>query len=522
MEQAKTIEVGLQMAAETSEGLPSNEVGMKRKRTFMSSAKYMISHMTIEPVLVFYILPSMMITIAVQNLNLEKACRVNLGISAEHCDAIANRSELAYPDYQRDEEQVQTLATYMTILKNIIESVIPGIILLFLGAWSDKFQKRKPCMLVPVLGDVLSVTGLLFCTYFYYEWPMEVNSLCESFFPAITGSWFAMFTGVYSYISDLSTEEERTMRIGAVNMLANVSMCIGTALSGIFYRVVGFYGVYLIALCMYSVSLVYGYFFIHDPKEESSDNAIAQKSKGFLRDFFQTEHITETLKTVVRTGNKRGRKKRVCAIMFLFIVIIGPVYGELNVVYFFVRLQFGWDSVEYSFFATFQFITNILGTMFSLSFFTQFLKLDDSILGIISCSTKIMASGVYAFASSPIYFYLGPIVEILNGTSFIAMRAMITKLVLPEELGKVNSLFGIFEALVPLIYGPLYSRIYALTIEYFPGCFYIVGGVLTVPALFIFYWLYLEHKKDLEEDKSANGEEMNPLNKSDTVEYVNA
>ncbi|XP_048523383.1 uncharacterized protein LOC125504846 [Dendroctonus ponderosae] len=160
--------------------------------------------------------------------------------------------------------------------------------------------------------------------------------------------------------------------------------------------------------------------------------------------------------------------------------------------------------------------------MFSLSFFTQFLKLDDSILGIISCSTKIMASGVYAFASSPIYFYLGPIVEILNGTSFIAMRAMITKLVLPEELGKVNSLFGIFEALVPLIYGPLYSRIYALTIEYFPGCFYIVGGVLTVPALFIFYWLYLEHKKDLEEDKSANGEEMNPLNKSDTVEYVNA
>ncbi|KAH1008084.1 hypothetical protein HUJ04_005228 [Dendroctonus ponderosae] len=346
MEQAKTIEVGLQMAAETSEGLPSNEVGMKRKRTFMSSAKYMISHMTIEPVLVFYILPSMMITIAVQNLNLEKACRVNLGISAEHCDAIANRSELAYPDYQRDEEQVQTLATYMTILKNIIESVIPGIILLFLGAWSDKFQKRKPCMLVPVLGDVLSVTGLLFCTYFYYEWPMEVNSLCESFFPAITGSWFAMFTGVYSYISDLSTEEERTMRID------------GNA--GCLSLVVGFYGVYLIALCMYSVSLVYGYFFIHDPKEESSDNAIAQKSKGFLRDFFQTEHITETLKTVVRTGNKRGRKKRVCAIMFLFIVIIGPVYGELNVVYFFVRLQFGWDSVEYSFFATFQFITNIL------------------------------------------------------------------------------------------------------------------------------------------------------------------
>lgn len=82
--------------------------------------------------------------------------------------------------------------------------------------------------------------------------------------------------------------------------------------------------------------------------------------------------------------------------------------------------------------------------------------------------------------------FSGAVAEILNGTSFIAMRAMITKLVLPEELGKINSLFGVFEAIVPLIYGPLYSRIYAKTINYFPGCFYIVGGGLTVPALFIF------------------------------------
>lgn len=122
MENAKTIEAGLQMRA-TSEDLPDDKREMKRKRTFISTAKYIISHMTIEPVLVFYILPSMMITIAVQNLNLEKACRVNLGISVEHCDAIANRNELAYPDYQRDEEEVQTLATYMTILKNIVSKL---------------------------------------------------------------------------------------------------------------------------------------------------------------------------------------------------------------------------------------------------------------------------------------------------------------------------------------------------------------------------------------------------------------
>ncbi|KAF7270826.1 hypothetical protein GWI33_016233 [Rhynchophorus ferrugineus] len=465
------------------------------KKSLLEKAKYFISNMTVEPVLLFYILPSMMVTIAIQNLNLEKACRVNLAISQEHCDALTIRNVTAYSDYARDEQEVQILATNMTIVKNTVQSILPGVILMFLGAWSDKFQKRKPCMLMPIMGDMSMVLGLLICTYFFYELPIEINSIFEAFCPAITGTWFAMFTGVYSYISDVSTEEERTIRIGAINTLANVGMCLGTALSGILYKMFGFYGVYIIALCMYSIALTYGYFSISDPKPCGDSET---KSQGFFKDFFQTDHIIDTFKTAIKSGSKRRRKQRVCGIMFLFMVIVGPLYGELNVVYFLVRLKFGWDSVEYSFFSTVQFVTNTLGTVFSLAFFSKFLKLDDSILGIISCSSKILASGVYAYATTPLYFYLGAVIEFLNGTSFIAMRAMITKLVLPEELGKINSLFGIGEAIVPLIYGPLYSRIYSSTIDSLPGCFYLVGGGLTIPALFIFFWLYLEHKKDLE------------------------
>lgn len=519
LEKAKSIEAGLQTMIGTPEDYPESAKKLKKK-PFCAKLKFFISNITVEPVLVFYLLPSVMVTIAIQNLNLEKACRVNLGIPREHCDALTMRNSSAYSGYHQDEEEVQTLATHMQLLKNTAQSIIPSTILLFLGAWSDRHQKRKPCMLVPILGDIVMVLGLIVCTYFYYELPIEVNSVFESIFPALSGTWFAMFMGVYSYISDVSSEEERTMRVGAVNMLANVSMCVGTALSGVLYEAIGFYGVFLTALGMYMVGLTYGYFFIQDPCDkplEGGDLPTKVESRGFCRDFFQTEHIIETFKTAVKPGNKRGRKKRVCGIMFLFMVIVGPLYGEFNVVYFFVRLTFGWDSVEYSFFSTFQFVTSTLGTMFSLTFFSKFLKLDDSILGIISCSSKILAAGVYAFAPSPTYFYLGALVELLNGTSFIAMRAMITKLVLPEELGKINSLFGVGEALVPLIYGPLYSRIYARTIDSFPGCFYLVGGGLTVPALFIFFWLFLEHKKDLQEPEVFKKQEVGLLDNKERI-----
>ncbi|KRT78916.1 membrane transporter, partial [Oryctes borbonicus] len=92
------------------------------------------------------------------------------------------------------------------------------------------------------------------------------------------------------------------------------------------------------------------------------------------------------------------------------------------------------------------------------------------------------------------------IVEMLNGTSFIAMRSITSKLVPPEELGKINSLFGVSEALMPLVYGPMYSFVYKKTIDTVPGSFLLLGGLLTTPAVIIFLWLYKEHKQDARDE----------------------
>lgn len=104
------------------------------------------------------------------------------------------------------------------------------------------------------------------------------------------------------------------------------------------------------------------------------------------------------------------------------------------------------------------------------------------------------------------FSFSGAVAEIFNGTSFIAMRSIVSKLVPPDELGtmishtkkqnnytraflsigKINSLFGVSEALMPLVYGPLYSFVYNSTIHFLPGAFFIMGGGLTVPAVIIF------------------------------------
>ncbi|KOB68453.1 Adenylate cyclase, partial [Operophtera brumata] len=127
--------------------------------------------------------------------------------------------------------------------------------------------------------------------------------------------------------------------------------------------------------------------------------------------------------------------------------------------YLFTRYRFNWDEVQFSMWSTYSIITNLLGTFFSISLFSNYLKLDDTMLGIISCSSKIVASFAYAFARNNLEIYIAPLLEILNGTSFIAMRSIATKLVSGDE----------FEAMMPLVYGPLYSRVYMATLNILPG-----------------------------------------------------
>lgn len=88
------------------------------------------------------------------------------------------------------------------------------------------------------------------------------------------------------------------------------------------------------------------------------------------------------------------------------------------------------------------------------------------------------------------------------------MRSIASKLVPGDELGKVNGLFGVCEALMPLVYGPMYGSVYARTLDTLPGAFFLLGGALTVPAVFIFAWMYTEHRKDRREDENAKKEKI--------------
>lgn len=62
-----------------------------RELGFLDKIQYIWSNMTVEPLLALYIMPSVLSGLATQNLNLEKACRVNLDYGDVICDALSRR-----------------------------------------------------------------------------------------------------------------------------------------------------------------------------------------------------------------------------------------------------------------------------------------------------------------------------------------------------------------------------------------------------------------------------------------------
>jgi PCFT/HCP family folate transporter-like MFS transporter 1/3 len=96
--------------------------------------------------------------------------------------------------------------------------------------------------------------------------------------------------------------------------------------------------------------------------------------------------------------------------------------------YMFTRVKFGWTEMDYSLFSTYAMITNLLGnirrnmyvcvsylyillivsgTIFSVGVFSHILEIDDALIGVMSCISKILAGFVYAYAPTDFVFYLG-------------------------------------------------------------------------------------------------------------------
>lgn len=177
-----------------------NEDEEERKSwEILTTLKKIYKNITVEPLVICWLLPFLITYAAIENMNFEMTCRGlvtnETGFSKDVCKLFVRKDEYQiqcaepvdnssaqfadvkvdairekYPEIYASiedklptvfeflctiEDTVQKKLSKINSIRNPVANIGPLIIILFAGPWSDKKNLRVPCMLVPYIGEAI-------------------------------------------------------------------------------------------------------------------------------------------------------------------------------------------------------------------------------------------------------------------------------------------------------------------------------------------------------------------------------
>uniref|UniRef100_A0A1A9WT06 Major facilitator superfamily (MFS) profile domain-containing protein n=1 Tax=Glossina brevipalpis TaxID=37001 RepID=A0A1A9WT06_9MUSC len=542
-------------------------------------------YLIIEPYFFFYVMASVFNAIAIVSFPLDKACRVNLLYAKQvcaatldksyynvNCDAFdfKNTTDFTATIEERNfttlsigfnytvckaEKGAQKLAANISGKRAPIAAIFPLIILLFAGGWADRYNKRKACMIVPLIGESLMFLCLLVSAIFFDTITMEFGAYTEAIVPAIFGGLTLSLMAIDSYMSISTPAEDRIFRFGIFGMFSTAIIFIGQPISGLLFQYLGYVISFAMGLGFNIVALIYVIFVIKElkplskpqeaiasisatvsqqkptdnirneftnvdnvqftnvdnvPKAKNIQNEVnphniekSSKSKVFwLKDFFDPTLVLDYIRFPCIKRPNNGRLILILLI-FSYICIVGPVSGETDFWNRFTFLQLNWNGNDYSIYSTFSSALALVGTFIGTTIFSKLCKFSDALLGIISAITTALSRVLFAFAKDSITFYAGGVADMFVSLRAIAIKTIGSSIVQEGELSKMFSIFGICQPIVQIIFTPIYSYIYESTVNTFPGTFFLFSEIFAITNILVFIFCYIVVKSKKQSDDNA-------------------
>ena len=207
------------------------------------------------------------------------------------------------------------------------------------------------------------------------------------------------------------------------------------------------------------------------------------KKPSFFRLFFSAlfnfDNIRSTFSSLFRRrpGNTRFHLYVLFIILFLQIF----VYFGIDIVLLpFAEKVYFWTSEQYS---TYSSVAKIVSTILmglGTTLLVKVFHVEDNplmILALVSSFTAYALTGTFLNAWS--YFIAVPI-GAFNNFAIISIRAIVSKLVDGDEVGKIFSVVATLESAIPIFASPAYSNLFAATIATFPGAIYQFSAAVMV------------------------------------------
>ncbi|KAK4885570.1 hypothetical protein RN001_001841 [Aquatica leii] len=370
-----------------------------KKIQFKKSIVKIKNNITIEPLICVLVAAKVMCWPALTNLHLEKACKVNAMFNNTVCDAIVSGNYLQM-GFKEQNNIVQTYLTRMRSWEVPVSSVVPVIIVLFVGAYSDRHKIRKPFLLMPLFGDMIALIGTTVNVIYMNEWSLEVQVIADRVIPSIFGSDKLIITMYFAYIADISTNEMRLLRMTVVPILLTVLIPVLQAISGIMFRALGYFPIIGISLTLFIIAFAYGIIKVSEPVKIKHDKVY------LIKDIFNVQHVTDTFKILLRRKQNVSRTNLLCLLFICF--ILGIVHsGEGSAFFLFTQQAYQWTVVDFTYFNTLGSVIKFIALTAAVPILAKVLRLSEIMIMIVAHIDAIIVSVIFVTVQSPIGLYIG-------------------------------------------------------------------------------------------------------------------
>ena len=186
---------------------------------------YVLGQVTVEPVLLTYMMSTFMTIPLLQQLAFKKICH-------EIFDAEACKNLTKSQDNKVHAE------TSQWILYHSIAFTIPSIMSsLVMGSWSDKIGRRFPLAL-PLIGAIIQAVGTMINVAFM---SLNVDFLLIGIsLSGFCGGFGTLLLSVFSYIADITDKGNRTPRLAILESMIFLGGTFGGLIGGVLIDQSGF------------------------------------------------------------------------------------------------------------------------------------------------------------------------------------------------------------------------------------------------------------------------------------------
>uniref|UniRef100_A0A7G3B2D9 Putative transporter add1 major facilitator superfamily protein n=1 Tax=Lutzomyia longipalpis TaxID=7200 RepID=A0A7G3B2D9_LUTLO len=446
---------------------PSIEISRKR------------SICTIEPVLFMIFFAWNLSGNVLTNQIVYQTCTALLGFNESDCRQLGTANESEY--IESLEQKVQPYTAKIIMVRSLMEQILPAFCSLFLGPWSDKFG-RKPLLYACFSGYIsvfFLLVGISFASMIFTITPwLYILAYVPVMF---SGGTCALITGTFCYITDITTEKNRAIRMGIAEGVLFAGLFLGSISSSYVLQLTNVSTVFTISGLFCILGILYIWLCL--PETIDYEDFVGSK----FRELFRFDHVCDMFKTsfMPRPDNRR-------VIIWLaiagLVVSIAMMEGNMSVFFLFTRAKFGWTIREYTIYESVSIVVQMVGGIVTLCILKKIFGISDAMLAALSFGSDCLQNFTRTIANTPRDLYIGVGVGIIKSISGPMGRAVVSNVTPPSDIGKIFSLVTALESISPIISTPLFTLIYTSTIDTFPSAF---NAVSTGGTFLCFLWMLI-------------------------------